>query len=299
MKIKAPINLCLYTPDSLIDTLCFIDDLYHYDEDSIQIDFSKTENVTAAAALAIFAHVNRIQYCKQNAGYFQFSCKESPVYEKVFIKAQFLKCLLAGTKEKLEKLRQEDCNFQSDFELIESRKYLLSHLDKIKRELIKEHPSQHIEDFFKHLRSAISEILINTDNHAYLEIEDEKQWWFAFWHNRKENTILFIIYDLGIGIVESYKSHATNQSNKIKKQQPLDIFKEALQAGNSRFTDDGRGYGLSNLLKIPTTVEGIALLIHSGLCSVYRNSEKETFTQHPSPLPGTLIEWSFDLPKED
>ena len=93
LTIRAPSLLCLYV--NAAETASFFRQLYT-PADVLTIDFSDTENITAAAALALFAHVNMIQRSKENNGCFNFLCKKSPIYRKFFIKTGLLSALKAG-----------------------------------------------------------------------------------------------------------------------------------------------------------------------------------------------------------
>lgn len=78
--LKFPKRFCLY---SNFDETAHILGLLDSPHQVLKLDFSETEEITAAAALALVANVNHIQSKRKNKGCFVFDCKHSPVYKEL------------------------------------------------------------------------------------------------------------------------------------------------------------------------------------------------------------------------
>lgn len=300
--IKAPTVLCLYT--NADEVTLFFNKLYEK-APVLRLDFSATQEITAAAALALFAHVNNIQQGKKNMGCFVFDCKKSRVYKTHFIKTGFLNALKKGSCDTNYLFRLG--SFDS---LTEVRNQTFSQLDEFKLQFERgqQLANTEIDDFFIHLRQAIKEALLNITNHAYFSDEPpdnegydhyrDKMWWQMFWYAPDTKKIHFIIYDLGVGIVSSYVNHATKKRAASYHSLPaLEILQEALKPGMSRMIDDGRGMGWSFIAQSIDNLEASSLFLRTGISGCHFKNDKEPkWIQYQHGLSGTLVEWSFQLP---
>lgn len=317
-RVYAPEVISLYSKASAIQTLFFIEQLYNYEVDVIVVDFSKTKHITAAAALAVLAHINAIQLFKNNVGCFQFDCKNSPIYRSFFIEEGYLKELkqlavlyksdeafVEGSIRKMgsEKgfAQQREMNLQDIREFEES----------LKTTIIKQNPLadlQAFERFFRSLKTAISEVLLNIKHHAYdngetidtntkeFDVYKEKPWWQMFWYSPQSRQITFILCDLGVGVVNSYLKHATKAHQRTFLNDK-DVFTEALSEGKSRFVGGGRGNGLANVVKIAHDNIGASLMIMSGEVAYFaKNGQTYFLDLEGNNLTGTLVEWVFEVP---
>lgn len=305
LTIRAPSLLCLY--GNAAETASFFRQLYT-SADVLTIDFSDTEKITAAAALALFANVNMIQRSKGNNGCFNFLCKKSPIYRKFFIKTGLLSALKAGN------------NFANDSRLfrfgcsdnyIGLRREILDKMTEKERKLIKKIPerAEMLQNFFSYSRTAFNEILLNVKNHAYptspgsngsFNHYEYKAWWQMFWLVQSSNGIFLnvLVYDLGVGIPSSLSRHTEGYSNLF----PVDRFKDeshfmddALKEGVSRFRGVGRGNGLHKLVEIVSRFDGSAFFIYSGKGLIRGGKDDISASVATTSLNGTLVEWTLHL----
>ncbi|WGE53761.1 hypothetical protein [Actinobacillus equuli] len=319
-RIFAPEIISLYQKEYAIPTLLFIQQLYQYEEDVVMIDFSHTRHITAAAELTVLAHINYIQLFKQNVGCFQFSCKRSPVYHSLFIREGYLQRL----KYMASKFRL-GISFE-DGELVKIGKVaqfshqrainlqdLAEFEQDIKAKVQKQNPLANlvpITAFFRSLKMGIGEVQLNIMHHAYEEkrstseksemgfdVYIEKPWWQMFYYSPQNRQLTFIICDLGLGITESYIKQATQERHQ-HYDGISDVFMEAISEGKSRFIGNGRGNGLSNVVKIAKETVGTSLAIFSGEIAFFvKNGKASSFSLEGSTITGTIVEWVFELPQ--
>jgi hypothetical protein len=286
-----PKHLCLYS--NFYETAKALN-LLDSPHQVLKLDFSQTEEITAAAALALVAHVNHIQRERKNKGCFVFDCKRSPVYKKLFLESKLLGVLKAARD-----LTQADSFFHSGNRLnfAQRRKAIYRQLDEYESRL-KAKIGSRSEKFFSYLRTSISEVLLNIREHAYPDnAAGENPWWYMFWHG-DDNYIHFLVYDLGVGIARSYVDHATKERVRFyKEMQDSHILQEAWQQGMSRRIGEGRGNGLANVVLGAEDWPESHLLILSGTAKGILSNGKFTARQSESIIQGTLIEWAFRLPE--
>lgn len=322
LRIFAPEVISLYRKDHAIETLFFIQQLYNYDADVVILDFSRTRHITAAAELTLLAHINYIQLFKNNLGCFQFDCKRSPIYQSFFVKDGYLKRL----KQMAAKFKKGEAFEENALVKIgqvhyfpEQRAINLKDLIEFENntllDLLRQNPLMDlspIKAFFKALRMAVGEVQLNIKHHAYEEntnspqplekevggfdVYIEKPWWQMFWYASKERQLTFILCDLGQGITDSYLKQAT-QERENHYENNENVFLEALSEGKSRFIGNGRGNGLSNVVKIAMETQGSSLAIFSGEIAYFiQDGKASSFSLDGSFITGTIVEWVFELP---
>ncbi|KRV69761.1 hypothetical protein AO721_04480 [Aeromonas veronii] len=146
------------------------------------------------------------------------------------------------------------------------------------------------------LTAAISEAMLNVKHHAY-EYERsiftgilEHRWWQYALFDEDESRFIFLIYDLGLGILKSYK--ATVEPSMADNH----ILEEALSVGGSRFRHDEpwRGNG-SEDLKHPIDIGETLLICCDDMRYVYRGAgQPTTIERTPFLVSGNLIEWTLE-----
>ena len=286
--IKAPSVLCIYNEKYIVNTLNFISELYtsamNERVTSVKIDFTNTEQITAAAAVMLFAHINHLQTLKGNAGFFTFDTKNSLIHNAIFIRGQLLKTLMAGSRKKLIELEDNLSLFQYGRVPVEKRKVNRKLLEIIYRELsIKYKNATILRNFLSQLEDGIDE---------------DAEWWQGLWYSQKNNQITFILYDLGIGIVESFSRNKTSSNILFPETDPkIEILREALRPGSSRFSSIGRGFGSVDILKV-SSISPAATMIHSRDVRYTKNNSEERY-ELSYDIKGTLLEWDLDLPDEE
>lgn len=294
-QITAPDIMCVYR-DGLrgITTKFFekIDALYLNGTKVIQLDLSKVVHISAAASVIFFAKVNRIQLRSNNLHIFKFKWpnrKNNPDGYGSIIKTGLSKALLAGDASRLNELSGY---YQSAVEPYDQ-------VIKTVSSLYQQAPltSEQLEL----LISAVSEATLNVSHHAYEEkaygqqvLEmGGKRWWQCSWYDAKDNILVFIIYDMGIGLGRSFQRGDVTFS----QMNELNCVLTALTVGQSRFRNMGRGNG-SEDIKRPIgsgCAQSESLLIFTGNAKYSYTSVKETVECEPvdSFFQGTLIEWSL------
>lgn len=301
--IKAPSVLCIYNEKYIVNTLNFISELYtsamNERVTSVKIDFTNTEQITAAAAVMLFAHINHLQTLKGNAGFFTFDTKNSLIHNAIFIRGQLLKTLMAGSRKKLIELEDNLSLFQYGRVPVEKRKVNRKLLEIIYRELsIKYKNATILRNFLSQLEVALAEASLNVFHHAYDGIDEDAEWWQGLWYSQKNNQITFILYDLGIGIVESFSRNKTSSNILFPETDPkIEILREALRPGSSRFSSIGRGFGSVDILKV-SSISPAATMIHSRDVRYTKNNSEERY-ELSYDIKGTLLEWDLDLPDEE
>lgn len=303
MPLEVPPVLCIYDVKYRADTLSFLRDFrfVRYLSPPVLLDFSHTEKITAAAGLLLFSQINQIQLVTQNPDFFQFKIEKSPLFNSLFISFKYLRCLQFGCLINVEPLEREKLPFQSGVKFEDKRKIILQDIRDLEGNLleVQRYNADEIKQFCALLRTSITEAIVNVENHAYLVDNNvEPRWWYGLWFEPETEEVTFILYDMGVGIVESYLKHS------IPPRQPVhstfaehNIFQEALREGQSRFVNKGRGNGFSRIAKLSYAMQHSQLLIHSyrHQCLI-QNGQMMCFMLPPDDLlRGTLVEINFNL----
>lgn len=293
--LVAPTILCVYRDGLRGLTVRFfekIEALYLGGEQSIHIDLSKVEHVSAAASVIFFAKVNRIQLRSKNPSIFKIKWpnrKHNPDGYGSVVRTGLSKALLAGDETKLDALAEY---YQSAVEPYDQ-------VIKTVSSLYQQAPLT--DEQLDLLISAVSEATLNVSHHAYEEKAYDsqviemggKRWWQCSWYDAKNNILVFIIYDMGVGLGRSFQRGdvAFSQMNE------LNCVLSALTVGQSRFRNVGRGNG-SEDIKRPIgsgCAESESLLIFTGNAKYSYTSEDQAIQCEPVSefFQGTLIEWSL------
>ena len=302
VRINAPNTLCIYDEKHIANTLNFISQLYTLSTNdsipSVKIDFTNTKQITAAAAVMLFAHLTHLQMLKGNSGFFTFDIKKSPIHS-FFIQGRLLKTFMAGSAKKLNKLEEELNLFQSGTTPVEKRKINRKLLSVFHEQLRSKYKDPKIlTNFLEQLEVALAEASLNVFHHAYEGLDEEVRWWQGLWCSPRNNQITFILYDLGIGIVNSFSKAKTSANSLFPEIDPkLEILKEALRPGNSRFSSIGRGFGSVDILKV-STLSPAATIIHSRDARYTKNNDEERY-ELSYDIKGTLLEWDLNLPNDE
>ena len=160
---------------------------------------------------------------------------------------------------------------------------------------------------------AISESFTNVWQHAYAEdlqtrystlgnSLEIKKWWIALRHI--DGQLFMAVYDVGVGIPSSTRRKGWYGSVKQEllslvtgiSAENLDI-KTALEYGNSRYKEQGRGNGLPTMKKFVEINPDGVLRIMSGK-GMYRfgsRNNTEEWIDLAADFPGTLVQWNIAL----
>lgn len=258
----------------------------------IELDFRKIAHFTSAAATVLFAHINHLQRTTNTTFKFLFD-KKSPLNAQLSI---FRQAINANTEEKLLALETKFSPWQSGCVPNSKIEQIINYFNALRNSL---KLNQNESDTLSLLQTAIYEALMNVQDHAYLGEKShwEKRWWQMLWcSNRDKHPFInFIIYDLGVGIVESYKHHNQRELSPFLRSAD-DILRDAVKLGHSRSGELERGNGLYEMFR-PLEEKRVALWMYSNNVLLRRIPSKNIDDCYSVPLtlPGTLIEWTFSL----
>lgn len=292
--IEAPDVLCLYREKYHDETLAFFDELdrsVFSDGLYVELDLSNLQNITAAAALVLFAKITRCQSCLP-VGAFLFPDqvvtlilpKDKDVRGK-FVDSGLWAAIKPGGQKKLERLWMDWGNpYKTGND-----------------------PSKQIEGVIGNLRQsfgvlpnriigAIQESYLNIAHHAYEGFKEQGglhefmvgRWWQYANYHPKTGKLAIIIYDMGNGIPSTIRSIQNGVSD-------CSCIQYAMKPGVTRFNIQGRGKGFSDI-KRPIDVNASAeyLLVYSGRGEVaYRSGQQSIEKAYSNSIGGTLLEWAF------
>jgi hypothetical protein len=295
-KMVAPKEMCIYDGGQIRKiTVAFLRDLTAVGgQEPILLDLRKTERITGGAALMLFAHVNTLQLFHKSKH--RVKClfpikKENPAGHTAVVKTGLSRALTSGNIEDLARLVSDGVPFQSanvpDIHAQKTVNYLTSRLGL---------PQGH--QLVLMVTAAISEAMLNVKHHAYatLPVFDgvlKSRWWQYAMFDEVNDRFIFLLYDLGLGVVQSYKASldADVETNDVH------VFEEAMSYGFSRFRKEEpwRGNG-SEDIKHPVDDASETLLVYcDALRYTYRGGKPgiAKIYQTSSKLNGNLIEWKL------
>lgn len=287
----APTNICLYSNyDATMEFMHRFENAIWNQSHYVHLDFSKTDKITAAASVILFAAVTRCQCCAPSAIFkspdqiISITLPEDKRAKLLFTKTGLWAALRPGSERKLEKLWSD---WENPYKTGNNPKEELSQVIQQLNDRFKSVPSK--------LVSALQEGYLNIAHHAYdayknLETElhpfmNNRWWQFA---KKSPNATGAILYDMGYGIHNTLR-------DQLESHRACDVIKHAMQNGTSRFNISGRGMGFNNIRSpIERNESAEYLLIYSGTGQVvYKRGEIFDLKEHGSYLGGTLLEWSF------
>ncbi|WP_019340548.1 hypothetical protein [Stutzerimonas stutzeri] len=294
--VIAPPVLCIYDEAYYNSTVMFFDEFeYHIFTrfDYVELDFSSTIEITAAAALILFAKITRCQ------------CWAPP---QLFSNPDQIIELILPTEKKLKK-RIVDSGLWSAIKPGGQRKLAKLWRDNKNPYKTGSDPANELGDMIRllrqqfnktvprHIVAAIQEAYLNIAHHAYEEFKHAEEplhefmvgrWWQFAQKDPKTNHMAVVIYDMGSGIPKSIsdKTFTGSDSSEIHK---------AMQTGVTRLNIQGRGMGFDNIKKpIEHNATADYLGIYSGKGKIfYRRGKVIESVDHDHTIGGTLIEWVF------
>ncbi|WP_449576934.1 hypothetical protein [Lelliottia nimipressuralis] len=296
--IQAPKRLCIYNDTDRKPTLRFlnlVDNTINSGRGEVVVDFTHLEFAGAAASVRLFAIVNRAYFVKKSSNFIRFLWprkEQNPYGHRYIVGTGLSIALMANTTEKMDKLCSDKRFYQSAVEPFE---HWINTLDMIDDKALL------TVDQYRLVSSALSEAMLNVSYHAYehpmfagvVNNMEGKRWWQCCWYNHETNKIVVIIYDLGLGIHDSF----TSASPLFRGYDNITSVTTALTAGQSRYVNAGRGNG-SEDIKRPIgsgCADSESLLVFTGNVKYSYNSDYEVPNCEliHEYMPGTLIEWSL------
>lgn len=297
INVVAPPALCIYDEANYNSAVFFFDEFENEvfnNLNYVQLDFSETSEITAAAALILFAKITRCQ-CWAPPQLFsnpdqiiQITLPLEKRLRRRIIDSGLWAAIKPGGQRKLSKLWE---NQHNPYKTGSDPANELADMIRLLR-------SQFDNKLPRHIVAAIQEAYLNIAHHAYEDFKHEEaplhefmvgRWWQFAQKNPITNHMSVVIYDMGSGIPKSINSNKLffgSDSNEIQK---------AMRTGVTRLNIQGRGMGFDNIKK-PIELNSFAeyLAVYSGKGKIfYRRGRVIDRVDHPHSIGGTLIEWVF------
>ncbi|MGQ4688984.1 hypothetical protein ACUIHB_00200 [Aeromonas veronii] len=293
--IVAPVKLCVYYDDQVItSTIEFFRELVAKGEiGPITLDLRSTQQVTGAAALMLFAHVNTLQLKHGSRSRVKCLFPNSKSNEKGhndIVKTRLSRALSSGSLAELAQLVDEGTPFQSSNDPS-------SHAGRTVKYLTEKLGLRKTDQLVLTLTAAISEAMLNVLHHAYdfspsiFTGDLQSRWWQYAIFDEKRNRFVFLIYDLGLGIIRSYRSSMDEYRDDAY------VLEEALSFGGSRFSkkQPWRGNG-SEDIKHPVNLDESLFIYCENLRYIYRGDPTSAkIDRTTAKLDGNLIEWTLKI----
>jgi hypothetical protein len=113
--------------------------------------------------------------------------------------------------------------------------------------------------------------------------------------SKKDNKLIFIIYDKGKGIASSFR-----ENRLYMKLADKDIIAKAMEKGITSTDFPGRGNGSENIKKpvMLFDMDIVRIFSESG-CYDYSEGKGIQLAKLPISLPGTLIIWQIKVTDDD
>ena len=294
VQVKAPEVICLYREEYHDETLAFLDEFDTYvfnDLLYVELDFSEVREITAAAALVLFAKITRCQSCLP-VGAFRFPDQVISIVppklkstKAKFVATGLWAAIKPGGQKKLERLWGDWNNpYKTGND-----------------------PSRQFEDVIGHLKQgfgvlpkrivgALQESYLNIAHHAYEAFKEDPgfnefmvgRWWQYANISPITGKMAIIIYDMGAGIPATIRSIQGGVSD-------CSCIQYAMRPGVTRFNVQGRGKGFSDIKRpIDSNASAEYLLVYSGKGEVvYKSGQILKEYTHTHSMGGTLLEWAF------
>ncbi|WP_281772265.1 hypothetical protein [Haemophilus parahaemolyticus] len=280
----------------------FINDLeiYFLKNFNITIDLSNTVEAYAESTLVLFAQIHSMRY--------RSASKKQRIEFKIIYPIQELNpngyayFVLTGLNKALEAKNEEDIialtegrNFYQSGCAARFDDMILSNWETILEEEID------IEQQFL-LHQGVSEAILNVRNHAYTNKQSLRnkigkgRWWQCSWYQRSKRRFVFLIYDMGCGILGSYPESSLDDTKRLT---------EAMTEGYTRYSNRKRGKGSENIKQvISRAVETESLTVYTDnlIYQYYYKDNNASDTcitsQVQMPIRGTLVAWTLTLLEE-
>ncbi len=150
------------------------------------------------------------------------------------------------------------------------------------------------------MTAALKEAMGNAHEHAYDRPTElpflPHRWWIAGHLDPRNNEMMILILDLGIGIPNHLKPSLYEQVCAIFdwSATPSDgaMIRAATELYRTSTGQEGRGKGFRDMKRFIDVCDDGELRVLSNRGSyTYRKNELESFADHDTSIGGTLIEW--------
>ena len=317
-NIEAPRNISIYDGDDeqvfYTDTLDFIKNIEkEFKKGHCIIDFTKTESISAAALVIIYAAIDVIRSSYSYKGSIRWSSIKS--VDKL-IKASNLQKLVENKPIKYSFTPFKPLPIIHGI----GSKYLDEIIDYIEGSIYKNEMAPETEYVFG---DAVSETINNVRLHAYpSEKDDNKSWWLLC--QVVDQQLYLAIYDLGVGIPKTVldKPWFFSSFEKIYPEEYEQLVKVSpeLKRGGLKLLvpqklEDSQMIGLSMIGDVTGTYKSkhgqgsksikalveetdngkLWIFSNKGLYIFEREAEKPELFKLPRKISGTLLQWNIHI----
>lgn len=310
VRIEVPEALNLDVGRDYAETMDFIEalrDLALRKNEFVLLDFSKCTEISGAAAIVLAAEAQRCRRLRTYLG----KPKLTGTYPKDNELGLFLRDLgffsLLGVRDKWPHEPSRNTN----------KSFLIALKSGVRTkgpwvEALCDEVLQDVAELSKaglsHVYRGVTEAMNNVTDHAYSlpsELESpvlNGQWWVAGYRDRETQTIVFIMYDQGVGIPATIDKFHKSRVDQILRDLGLgkadkDLIHAAMQLQRSSTGTHGRGYGLMDMRRlIDASTQGVLEILSRRGAYQYSNRYgvgREDCWDLPAPLGGTLIHWEI------
>lgn len=286
-----------------IESLRFLDEIQRRvsTREMLILDFSQTQVAYAESTLMLFAIIFSIyrRYGKNCIKFIYPKQTDNRSGYDYFISTRLNIALDACTDEEITMLTTENNFYQSGF---------IDSADSMRISIWEDISREEISDEQKYLlQQGISEAILNIRTHAYLKKRafankiGKGRWWQCSWYQQSKRRFVFLIYDMGNGILGSY---AKSDDPRSKEE----ILKEAMTTGFSRYVNKKRGKGTEDIKRVinhsqAVENENVTVYTDNLIYQYYYENGKDTVhcveLASKQTVTGTLVSWSLTLSDKD
>ena len=301
ITIICPIIFTLseHEPISREESILFINQLEENFSKGLDlvIDFRQTVEAYAESTLILFGQIHSMR-CRNNYKKYHSKLKiiypdkdQNPHGYMFFISTGLHKAIEASNEQDIIELTSRN-NFYQSGDASRFDNMVLNNWEMISREEISSE-----QKFLLH--QGVSEAILNVRNHAYINKRalDNKigrgRWYQCSWYQQSKRMFVFLVYDLGCGILGSYPESSLDDKERLK---------QAMTEGFTRYNNRKRGKGSKNIKQvISRAVETESLTVYTDNLIYqyyYKNSTISDVcitSQVQIPIKGTLVAWTLTL----
>lgn len=261
------------------------------------IDFRQTIEAYAESTLILFGQIhsmrcrNNYKRCRSKITIIYPVKEQNPSGYMLFISTGLNKAIEASSELDIIDLTSRN-NFYQSGDANRLVGMMLNNWEMISREEMSSG-----QKFLLH--QGVSEAILNVRNHAYIKSRalqnkiGQGRWYQCSWYQQSKRMFVFLIYDLGCGILGSYQESSLDDKERLK---------QAMTEGFTRYNNRKRGKGSENIKQvISRAVENESLTVYTDnlIYQYYYNngiiSDVCITSQVQMPIKGTLVAWTLTL----
>jgi hypothetical protein len=261
------------------------------------IDFRQTIEAYAESTLILFGQIhsircrNNYKRCRSKLTIIYPVKEQNPSGYMLFISTGLNKAIEASSELDIIELTSRN-NFYQSGDANRLVGMMLNNWEMISREEMSSG-----QKFLLH--QGVSEAILNVRNHAYIKSRalqnkiGQGRWYQCSWYQQSKRMFVFLIYDLGCGILGSYQENSLDDKKRLK---------QAMTEGFTRYNNMKRGKGSENIKQVISgAVENESLTVYTDnlIYQYYYNngtiSDVCITSQVQMPIKGTLVAWTLTL----